>query len=119
MTLTKAYFAGSIRERVRFKKRDEGRQQWLFPEMNCDLFTRRRAGQVVGTFFETVKTALVRGEDVKIRGFGKFQVKFKWARKGRNPRTGEMILISSRRTVAFKVSSKLRRKLNAPEQADC
>ena len=55
--------------------------------------------------------ALERGVQVMISGFGKFKVKFKWARRGRNPKTGEQIVLESRRIVNFQCSSKLRDKL--------
>ncbi|MBU0734911.1 MAG: HU family DNA-binding protein, partial [Proteobacteria bacterium] len=61
---------------------------------------------------EKIKYTLARGQDVLITGFGKFQVKFRWARKGRNPQTGETIIIRSSRTVTFKASRKLREKMN-------
>jgi len=49
---------------------------------------------------------------VLISGFGKFNVKFKWARKGRDPRTGESIILDSRRIVTFQASQKLKAKMN-------
>jgi len=56
--------------------------------------------------------AIKEGDKVLITGFGKFKVKFKWARKGRNPRTGEQIILDSRRIVTFQSSSKLKQKMN-------
>ena len=61
---------------------------------------------------QIIKETLARGEDVRISGFGKFQAKFKWARRGRNPQTGEMIILNSRRIVTFRASKKLREKVN-------
>jgi len=80
--------------------------------MDCLFLGRRRATAIVDTLFETVKGALARGEDVRISRFGKFQVKFKWARRGRNPQTGEMIILKSRRIVTFRPSPKLKEKMN-------
>ncbi|MBW1950993.1 MAG: HU family DNA-binding protein, partial [Deltaproteobacteria bacterium] len=82
--------------------------------MDCEFLSRRRTSQIVDTLFEILKDALTRGEDVMIRGFGKFQVKFRWARTWMNPRTGEKIILPSRRSVTFKASPVLRRKLNPP-----
>ena len=115
MTLTKADLVKSVRETVRFKNRRRSRQRYLFPEMDCTFLGRKRADELMNSLFETMKKALVGGEDVCISGFGKFQTKFKWARKGRNPRTGEMIILRSRRTVTFRVSQVLREKMNRPD----
>ncbi|MFC1892158.1 Clp protease N-terminal domain-containing protein [Thermodesulfobacteriota bacterium] len=61
---------------------------------------------------EIMKRSLEKGDHVLISGFGKFHIKFKWARKGRNPRTGEELILDSRRIVAFQCSSKLKEKIN-------
>jgi integration host factor subunit alpha len=114
MALTKADMARSVKERVRFKPRRRSRQQFLFPEMDCVFLSQRRATQIVNGLFETIKATLAKGEDVRISGFGKLQVKFRWARRGRNPQTGEMIILPSRRRVVFRASRKLRDKMNAP-----
>jgi len=112
MTLTKMDIVKSVMENVRFKQRLKGPQLFLFPELDCTFLGRKRAAEIVDSLFEKIKESLVEGKDVRIFGFGKFQVKFKWARKGRNPQTGETIIINSRRTVTFKVSRKLREKMN-------
>ena len=112
MTLTKADLAKSVMENVRFKPRRKSRQQFLFPEMDCIFLSRNRASQIVNSLFEKIKEALVRGDDVRISRFGKFQTKFKWGRKGRNPQTGEMIILRSRRVVTFRASPKLKEKIN-------
>jgi integration host factor subunit alpha len=83
--------------------------------MDCLFLGRRRASAIVDTLFETIKGALARGEDVSISRFGKFQVRFKWARRGRNPQTGEMIILKSRRIVTFRPSTKLKEKMNSPQ----
>jgi integration host factor subunit alpha len=56
--------------------------------------------------------SLENGEDVLLSGFGKFNVKAKSARKGRNPQTGEILMLEARRVVTFKPSGKLREKVN-------
>ena len=61
---------------------------------------------------ELIKTKLVAGEDVLISGFGKFCVKKKRERRGRNPTTGEDLMLEARRVVAFKCSGRLRDKIN-------
>jgi len=112
MTLTKTAIVKSILETVRFKPKRKGSQLFLFPELDCTFLDRKRAAEIVDSLFEKIKESLAQGEDVRIFGFGKFQVKFKWARKGRNPHTGETIILRSRRVVTFKVSRKLRDKMN-------
>lgn len=114
MTLTKSDLINRVRENVRFKPRRKRRQMFLFPELDCTFLTRRRSAQIVETLFETIKSALTNGEDVRIARFGTFQVKFQWARKGRNPQTGDTLIIKSTRTVGFRTSPKLREKINAP-----
>ncbi len=112
MSLNKARIVKSVMETVRFKRKCKGSQLFLFPELDCTFLNQKRATEIIDSLFEKVKESLAKGEDVLIPGFGKFQVKFKWARKGRNPQTGETIIINSRRTVTFKVSRKLRDKMN-------
>lgn len=113
MALNKKDIAESVRETVGFKPRRQSPQLFLFPELNLTLLSRRRAGEIVDSLFEKIKGALSRGEDVRIAGFGRFRVQFRWARKGRNPRTGETIVLRSSRTVRFKASQRLRKKMNA------
>jgi integration host factor subunit alpha len=72
-----------------------------------------RTARIVESLFELIKSALVKGEDVKIAGFGKFYVRFKWARKGRNPATGEAMTLEPRRVVLFRPSPRLKEKINA------
>ena len=110
--MNKTDLAKNIRDRVRFKKKKKERQQFLFPEFNYDLLTRKRAAELVGTTFEIIANTLEKGDYVLIPGFGKFKVRFKWARKGRNPRTGESIVLDSHRVVVFRSSPKLREKIN-------
>lgn len=116
MTLTKTDIVNSVMQEVRFKNPHKGPQQFLFPEMDCIFLSRKRADEIVGSLFEILKKTLASGDDVLISGFGKFQVKFRWARKGRNPQTGEMIILRSRRTVTFRTSPKLKKKMNPPDK---
>ncbi|MDR2614743.1 MAG: integration host factor subunit alpha [Candidatus Accumulibacter sp.] len=88
MTLTKAELADLLFERIGLNKRE--------------------ARDMVEAFFEEIRNALVRGEGVKLSGFGNFQLRDKPQRPGRNPKTGEEIPISARRVVTFHVSQKLR-----------
>lgn len=75
-------------------------------------YTRKKSIETVETVLELIKRSLESGEDVLICGFGKFCVKEKAERKGRNPATGEAMILTSRRVVTFKCSGKLREKLN-------
>jgi integration host factor subunit alpha len=68
--------------------------------------------QIVETLLEIIKSKLVSGEDVLISGFGKFCVKEKRERRGRNPATGEDMKLAARRVVTFKCSGKLRDKIS-------
>ena len=112
MTLTKMDIVKSVMETVRLKRKCKGSQLFLFPELDCTFLSQKRAAEIADSLFEKIKESLAQGEDVHIFGFGKFQTRFKWARKGRNPQTGETIILRSRRTVKFKVSRKLREKMN-------
>ena len=64
------------------------------------------------SILEIIKNTLENGEDVLITGFGKFYVKEKRKRRGRNPQTGEDLMLGSRRVVRFKCSGKLRERMN-------
>jgi integration host factor subunit alpha len=112
MALTKYDIARHVREKVRLRRPKRQRQQYLFPELDCVFLSKKRAREIIDTLFEIIKEAMTKGDDVLISGFGKFQVKFKWARSGRNPRTGERIILRSRRVVTFHPSPKLRERLN-------
>ena len=69
---------------------------------------KREAKEMIDAFFENIAHHLERGIDVKISGFGNFQLRNKTARPGRNPKTGEEIPISARRVVTFHASQKLK-----------
>ena len=75
-------------------------------------FSKNHSSEIVETLLELIKSTLVSGEDVLISGFGKFCVKQKEARRGRNPATGESMMLSPRKIVTFKCSGKLRDKIN-------
>ncbi len=74
--------------------------------------SRKRSLELVETLFEIMKTTLENGEDILISGFGKFCVKEKKERKGRNPSTGDEMMLAPRRVVTFKCSGKLRDKID-------
>ncbi len=76
-------------------------------------FTQKQSKDTVETLLEIIKTTLVSGEDILISGFGKFCVKQKEARRGRNPATGEAMMLSPRKVVTFRCSGKLRNKINS------
>ena len=71
-----------------------------------------RSVQVVESLLEIIKQSLENGEDVLISGFGKFCVKEKRKRRGRNPQTGENLMLAERRVVRFRCSGRLRDKIN-------
>ena len=75
-------------------------------------FTKKQSTETVETILELIKSTLASGEDVLISGFGKFCVKEKRERKGRNPATGEDMMLTPRRVVTFKCSEKLRDRIN-------
>ena len=79
---------------------------------------KREAKEDSETFFEVIKLELENGNDVKISGFGNFNLRDKAARPGRNPKTGEDVTISERRVVTFKSGLKLRSKLEAYDGAE-
>ncbi len=75
-------------------------------------FSKKEATEVVESIFEIMKIHLEEGEKVKISGFGNFSINEKRPRKGRNPQTGETIVISGRRVLSFKSSPVLKKALN-------
>ena len=75
-------------------------------------FPKSVSEKLVETLIERLRITLVAGEDVLISGFGKFCVKKKRGRRGRNPVTGESIMLEPRTIVTFKWSSNLREKIN-------
>jgi integration host factor subunit alpha len=82
----------------------------LFEEVGLN---KREAKEFVDAYFEIVRAALENGENVKLSGFGNFQLRDKNERPGRNPKTGEEIPISARRVVTFRPGQKLRSRVEA------
>ncbi len=74
--------------------------------------TKPESRQLVERVLEIIKTTLANGEDVLISGFGKFSVRQKRERRGRNPQTRERIMLRARKILGFKVSGRLRERLN-------
>jgi integration host factor subunit alpha len=75
-------------------------------------FTNKRSFEIVETLLKMIKSALESGEDVLISGFGKFCVKEKRLRRGRNPATGEDMMLVPRKVITFRCSKLLREKIN-------
>ena len=91
MALTKADIAESLYEELGLNKRE--------------------ARELVEIYFDELKEALSNGKQVKLSGFGNFDLRDKKERPGRNPKTGESIPISARRVVTFKAGQKLKNKV--------
>lgn len=72
---------------------------------------KRESKDMIDAFFDLIAQRLVEGEDVKISGFGNFQIRTKAPRPGRNPRTGEEVAIGARRVVTFHASHKLKEQI--------
>jgi integration host factor subunit alpha len=92
MTLTKAVIAEAIYKKTRY--------------------TKIQSLELVDSLFEIMKQTLESGEDVQISCFGKFSVKEKMERKGRNPQNGQPMMIAPRKVLTFKCSGRLRDKIN-------
>jgi integration host factor subunit alpha len=92
MTLTKAHIAKTIHNHLGF--------------------TNVRSAQLVDSLLQTIKGTLENREDVLITGFGRFCVKEKRKRRGRNPQTGEDLMLDARRVVTFRCSGVLRDRIN-------
>ena len=75
-------------------------------------FTKHQSTEIIEGLIELIKSKLEKGEDVLISGFGKFCVMDKGERRGRNPATGEDLMLAPRRVVTFKCSGKLRERIN-------
>jgi integration host factor subunit alpha len=82
----------------------------LFDELGLN---KREAKEMVEMFFEEVRQALENGSQVKLSGFGNFDLREKKERPGRNPKTGEEIPISARRVVTFRPGQKLKARVEA------
>ncbi len=75
-------------------------------------YTKDYSSEILETVLEIIKKALESGDDVMISNFGKFCVKEKKERRGRNPSTGEDMILEPRRVVIFRCSGRLRKKIN-------
>ncbi len=93
MTLTKANLVGQVYK-------------------SHPTLTKAQATESVETFLTLAKNSLIKGEDLLLSGFGKFNVKDKKSRRGRNPQTGNELTLEARRVVTFKPSGILRTKIN-------
>ena len=82
--------------------------EMLFEQIGLN---KRESKDMVEAFFELVSASLIEGTDVKISGFGNFQIRVKAPRPGRNPRTGEAIPIGARRVATFHASAKLKEQI--------
>ena len=78
---------------------------------------KRESKDMIDAFFDLIAQSLVDGNDVKISGFGNFQIRTKAARPGRNPRTGELIPIEARRVATFHASHKLKDAIQGPAES--
>ena len=78
-------------------------------------FTRNQSSDVTEALIDVIKRTLASGENVLVSGFGKFCVNEKAPRMGRNPATGEAMMLKPRRVVTFKCSGKLRKRINTNE----
>ena len=86
-----------------------------FSEQLLDVvgLNKREAKDMVELFFEEIKSSLEEGKQVKISGFGKFELRDKTSRPGRNPKTGEEIPITARRVATFRSGQKLKARVEA------
>ncbi len=75
-------------------------------------FSRKQSVETVETLLEIMKKTLASGEDILVSGFGRFCVKEKTERRGRNPATGDDLMLAPRRVVTFRCSGKLRDRIN-------
>lgn len=85
-----------------------GLAEKLYEELG---FNKREAKEIVEYFFEEIRNSLEHNEQVKLSGFGNFDLRDKSPRPGRNPKTGEEIPISARRVVTFKPGQKLKARV--------
>jgi integration host factor subunit alpha len=92
MTLTKAHIVDAIADQIGYPK--------------------NHSSEIFKTLLELIKSSFESGDDVLVSGFGKFCVKEKGERRGRNPSTGEDMMMKPRKVVTFRCSAKLRDKIN-------
>ncbi|MFT4195941.1 integration host factor subunit alpha [Ottowia sp.] len=84
--------------------------EMLFEQIGLN---KRESKDMVDAFFDLICARLIAGEEVKLSGFGNFQMRVKAPRPGRNPRTGELIPIEARKVVTFHASQKLKEMIQA------
>lgn len=84
----------------------------IVEQVNDLGFTKKKSVEIVESLLEIIKRSLENDEDVLVSGFGKFCIKEKSTRRGRNPATGEDLLLNARKVVTFKCSGKLRERIN-------
>jgi integration host factor subunit alpha len=84
--------------------------------LKLDFMSKTQAARTVETLFEIIKRELEKGNDVLISRFGKFYIKKKVERRGRNPQTGEDMMLPARKVVRFQCSSVLKKKLNERQE---
>jgi integration host factor subunit alpha len=92
MTLTKAHIVEAVAEQIGY--------------------TKHQSSEMIEILLEIIKRTLESGEDVLVSGFGKFCVKTKLGRRGRNPATGEDMMLEPRKVITFKCSGRLRERIN-------
>ena len=86
----------------------------IVEDLNNEIgLNKREAKELVDMFFNDIKNLLSEGYEVKLSGFGNFQLRNKSARPGRNPRTGEDVEVSARKVVTFKSGQKLKESVKA------
>jgi integration host factor subunit alpha len=90
----------------------------IIKQINKTGFTKKKSTEMLQTIFEAIKLCLENGEDVLISGFGKFCVKDKRERRGRNPQTGDDLLLGERRVVTFRCSPVLKYKMNGKRKIE-
>jgi len=78
-------------------------------------FTKKKSVDIIEALLEIMKATLEQGDDILISGFGKFCVKNKNKRRGRNPATGSDLILRERKVVTFKCSGKLRNRINGTD----
>jgi len=84
----------------------------IVKDLNNEIgLNKREAKELVDSFFDNIKKLLSQGHEVKLSGFGNFQLKDKSSRPGRNPRTGDDVEITARRVVTFKSGQKLKESM--------
>jgi integration host factor subunit alpha len=84
----------------------------IFEQIQAGLgFPKNQSVEITESLLEIIKSNLESGDDVLVSGFGKFCVRYKKERKGRNPATGEDLMLKQRRVVTFKCSGRLRDKI--------